>query len=85
MRMPRFNADDVRTPRQAILHALPAFLYIAMNIWLAGMGAAWALALLFPFPLAIELGLAAILAVPCAILSWMVFVMCVEMEAVTLD
>ncbi|GGA55924.1 hypothetical protein GCM10011499_27590 [Pelagibacterium lentulum] len=83
MRMPRFNADDVRSPLQAFVHALPAFLYISINVWLAGIGGAWALALVFPFPLAIELGFAAILAVPCAIVSWMVFVTCVEVEAVT--
>lgn len=81
LRAPRLTSDDKRTPRGAFLHALLPFLYFAVNVWLAGVGLVLFFTLSFSAPLALIVVLLALIAVPCALISWGILVRCIEVEA----
>ena len=81
LRAPRFTREDKKTPRKAMLHALPATLFLSCNAWLIGLGAVFILGLWLSAPFIVFLIAALIIAVPCIIVTWMVFVRCSEVEA----
>lgn len=85
LRRPRFSSEDKRTPAQSVLHALPAFLFLALNVWIAGMGMVVFIAAFFTPPIWFSAALAAVLSIPCLLLSWGLFVRCVEVEAAMND
>ncbi|AEQ50399.1 hypothetical protein [Pelagibacterium halotolerans] len=81
LRAPRLTPDDKRSPRSAFFHALLPFLYFTVNVWLAGIGLVLFFTLWFSAPLALILALLALIAVPCALISWGILVRCIEVEA----
>lgn len=81
LRRPRFAPDDLRSPSQATLHALPAFAFFAINVWLVGLGLVYFIASSLPIPNWFLVSLLVATAVPCAIVSWGLYVQCVEVEA----
>lgn len=81
LRAPRFTPEDKKTPGQALLHALPAALFLSLNAWLVGMGTVLFFGLWFSVPTAV-LGVAALaVAIPCSMATWGIFVRCIEVEA----
>ncbi|WMT90973.1 hypothetical protein [Pelagibacterium sp. H642] len=81
LRAPRFTSEDKRTPRQAILHAMPATLFFSANAWLIGIGIVMFFGLWFSAPFMVLVIAALIFSVPCALASWAIFVRCIEVEA----
>lgn len=81
LRRPHFKPDDRRSPMAAVLHALPAFIYLSLNVWLMVMGLVLFISVAVPLPSAITIVLVALASVPCALVTWGLFVRCVEVEA----
>lgn len=81
LRLPRYSRDDLRSPSQAVLHALPPFVFFVINIWMVGMGLVYFIVSALPVPLPVVTFLFVAVAIPCALLSWFIFVRCVEVEA----
>ncbi|WP_196259587.1 hypothetical protein [Pelagibacterium limicola] len=80
-RMPRFAPTDARRPIWAIVHALPAFLYLALNVWIVGLGLVLVVNMAVPLPAPVLATLIGLVAIPCGTASWVLFVRCVEVEA----
>ncbi len=81
LRIPQFGPTNKRTPPQAVLHALPAFLLMALNLWGSGLGLCWFIASYISLPVSMTIVLMAIVAVPSAPLTWVILIRCIEVEA----
>lgn len=81
LRRPRFTASDVKKPRDAVLHALPAMAFISLPIW----GLAFVIMSIFVIgmglPIPVIAAITLIIAVPCLLASWAVAIRCIEVEA----
>lgn len=81
LRMPQFGPTNRRTPGAAVLHALPAFLLMAINLWVSAMGLCWFIAAYFSLPTFMMISFMVVAAVPSAPLTWAILVRCIEVEA----
>jgi hypothetical protein len=81
LRRPHFNPEDPRVPVKAVLHALPGFLFLALNVWIIGIGLVWIINIAASLPVPVLAVLAAIVAVPCSLVCWGLLVHCIETEA----
>lgn len=85
LRLPRFEPTDRRKPVHALLHGLPPFLMLSLNLWMVGLGLCGFIAAYFSLPSSVMMAMMAVIALPCAFASWAFFVQCVEVEATLED
>jgi len=81
LRMPVFGPSNKRSPRSAILRALPAWLLIAGNLWLCTFFPCWLVTAYFGLPTFFMVALMVLVAVPITPVTWAILVRCIEVEA----
>jgi hypothetical protein len=80
MRWPHFRPGQRRTPGQAVLHAMPAALYMIVNVWLMVATFAWLFSAIPFLPDSSIFVFAAIMGVPALAVCWVILVRCIEVE-----
>lgn len=81
LRLPKFTASDPKTPRQAVVHALPIIAFFALNVWGLAFVILGVLAVGLSLPQVVIMALTVVIAVPCGAASWAIAIRCIEVEA----
>ena len=85
LRMPALTHSKDGSFWRTFVAAMPAFAYLAVNLWLVVGGAAWFFAAILPLPHWFAYVFFALFAGPALVLTWALMVRCIEVEAELID
>ncbi|WP_127144896.1 hypothetical protein [Pelagibacterium montanilacus] len=81
LRTPRFTPEDKKPPVKATLCALPVASFLSINVWVLAFAFAAVIFTGLHMPDILGWALGLIFAVPCAAMTWAIFIRCIEVEA----